>query len=172
MKRKTYLDALDAIQDALQRAESDYDKAVAEIGRLQGRIAEYEAEIDSNAEVQRLRDKLRWIVQACEDPSIPPDPRAECIAHAARGALGEPFDPLVDQTEPHRSVDELERSLARLRVALESIAHDRHQSYDSHGPARSEADRQYQIGVCDGHRCAAKTAREALAETADDEASR
>lgn len=61
------------------------------------------------------------------------------------------------------ALDEVER----LRAALHAVAHDPHQSYEAHGPVRSEGDRQYQIGVADGHRCAGNTARRALGEAVD-----
>lgn len=64
--------------------------------------------------------------------------------------------------------DEMERlraENARLRAALEQIANDPHCSYDMHSQAfESEAERQYQGGVVDGHRCAAQKARNALAK--------
>lgn len=51
--------------------------------------------------------------------------------------------------------DTLKAALARVRAALENIANHPHQSYpDNCGP--------YEIGVSDGHRCAANEARAAL----------
>lgn len=50
-----------------------------------------------------------------------------------------------------------------LKDKLHEIATDPHCAYPE-GPAVSHAERQYQIGVADGHRCAASKARAALAK--------
>lgn len=52
-----------------------------------------------------------------------------------------------------------------LQRAIERIANDPHQAYDWMGDLAmtNDAERQYQVGACDGHRCAAGKAREALA---------
>lgn len=57
-----------------------------------------------------------------------------------------------------------ETEVRALRDGLKAICVDPHQAYE-HGyvPDESEATRQYRIGVADGHRCAAATARAALA---------
>lgn len=57
--------------------------------------------------------------------------------------------------------DHITADNARLRAALIAIADDPHQSYDQ-GAALTTAQRQYNIGVADGHRCAARTALVAL----------
>lgn len=56
----------------------------------------------------------------------------------------------------------LEARVRELEGALRRIILDPHQSYDWDLPAETHAARQYQIGVADGHRCAAEKARVAL----------
>jgi succinate dehydrogenase/fumarate reductase flavoprotein subunit len=56
------------------------------------------------------------------------------------------------------------REIRRLRAALEEIRDSSHQSYDNE--ATRDGDRQYAIGVADGHRCAANIARAALQDEA------
>lgn len=50
---------------------------------------------------------------------------------------------------------------ARYEAALEAIANHPHNAYDFQPPNHSSG-RQYEIGVTDGHRCAARIARKAL----------
>lgn len=64
------------------------------------------------------------------------------------------------------AVAEARAESERMRAALTAIAKHPHQSYEHDGPARSDMDRQYQIGVADGHRCAGNEARLALAAEA------
>lgn len=66
-----------------------------------------------------------------------------------------------------RERDELKKAVDGLTLALTAIADDAHQSYDAHGPSSSDMDRQYKIGIADGHRCAGNTARKALGRPTD-----
>lgn len=62
-----------------------------------------------------------------------------------------------------RERDEARRRVAELEAVLRSIAEHPHCSYESQPTGAASADRQYAIGVTDGHRCAAEVARIALA---------
>ena len=65
-----------------------------------------------------------------------------------------------DRLRSHR--DELRLIVSTAVEALKRIANSPHQSYDVH-PGSTSYDRQYQIGVADGHRCAGNDALAALA---------
>jgi hypothetical protein len=56
--------------------------------------------------------------------------------------------------------------IARLRGVLDEIAKHPYCSYENEQPASSDMDRQYQLGVADGHRCAANVAASALVDVA------
>jgi len=65
-----------------------------------------------------------------------------------------------------RDVDSLALKLDAAEHALDRIANHPHCSYPVDSRGMPHTDRQYEIGVADGHRCAAEIARAALAKAA------
>lgn len=98
----------------------------------------------------------------------------EAQAAAMRKALQEALEHLDDGDGDSVAIIEtaltldagrqlLER-LARAEAALKRIAEHPHCAYEREGAFnRLPVDRQYEIGIADGHRCAASEARAALA---------
>lgn len=74
----------------------------------------------------------------------------------------DPFEVPTAIADMMRQRLEDQAEIARLRAALESIADSPHCQYEN-----SKDGTSYGVGVADGHRCAATTARAALAPRKD-----
>lgn len=86
---------------------------------------------------------------------------------------GKPEHRLCSICESRKDEKELERQLGLVKnernlykAALNAITKDAHQQYHHH-EVRNVGDRSYQLGVADGHRCAASKAKDAFKEQTD-----